>query len=317
MNKNFFFFLISTIILLLSIVVLNTGPIINKIKGIGSQNNFDSNWGTLNCLYVSDQYEIEKEKRKIQIDLGGESENNKKERDRNLNQIKKKRDSCYWMQAMHGLEYSAFTIDMIIGFICSILGFLHYLEEGKSFTTKSGLIGLVSGVIAFIITLVYLIYNILVYTKVSPNELKTEENRAYAKWDNSKNAYICLFFEDDNKDSIYAKFSELGKKQYNYNTDFYLRESNSEFKNCIYYSNCENNKEIFKNNQKPYLNDGSKLCTKVYKEYIDNINYSDLNNCWLTTIILSSIIILCNIGLSFFGFLLFRNKEESGAVPVI
>ena len=61
---------------------------------------------------------------------------------------------------MHGLEYSAFTLDVIEGFICSLLGLYHYLDEGKSFISKTGLIGLICGVIGLVITLVYFIYNI-------------------------------------------------------------------------------------------------------------------------------------------------------------
>ena len=113
---------------------------------------------------------------------------------------------------MYGLEYSAFTLDLTIGFICSLLGLLHYLEEGKAFIPKTGLIGLISGAIAFIISLIYLIYSILVYTKDTPFRIKTDENGVYAKWVSNKNDYICSFFEENNYYSPYATYNELGKK---------------------------------------------------------------------------------------------------------
>ena len=97
-----------------------------------------------------------------------------------MKRFKKQRDSCNRKKAMYGLEYSAFTIDLIIGFVCSLLGLLHYLDEGKSFIPKTGLIGLISGAIAFIISLIYLIYSILVYSKDTNGNIKTDENRVFA-----------------------------------------------------------------------------------------------------------------------------------------
>ena len=56
MNKVFIFFLSSTLIVIFCIVVLNTGPIINKIVGTAP-----TEWKDLNCLKASDDYEISKE----------------------------------------------------------------------------------------------------------------------------------------------------------------------------------------------------------------------------------------------------------------
>ena len=314
MNKSFIFFLVSTIITLLSVAVFNTGPIING--KIGSDE--DNPWKTLNCMMISDQYKDKKEEYDKEID-----EEKKNEINKDMKSLKKQRDSCNRKKAMYGLEYSAFTIDLIIGFVCSLLGLLHYLDEGKSFIPKTGLIGLISGAIAFIISLIYLIYSILVYSKDTNGNIKTDENRVFAKWDSTHGVYMCLFYEKDNEDSIYAKFNELGKKQYNYNKDLYIAykyDSKSEINNCIeedndYIEECQTRNNLTITGPIKY-NDNSKDCNQLYITPEDNTQNSDINNRWLTTIILTVIIILCEIFLALFGFLLFKNKEEIEEVPV-
>ena len=315
MNKSFIFFLVSTIITLLSVAVFNTGPIINGKIGSDGLNP----WKTLNCMMISDLYKDKKEEYDKEID-----EEEKNEIDKDMKRFKKQRDSCNRKKAMYGLEYSAFTIDLIIGFVCSLLGLLHYLDEGKSFIPKTGLIGLISGAIAFIISLIYLIYSILVYSKDTNGNIKTDENRVFAKWDSTHGVYMCLFYEKDNEDSIYAKFNELGKKQYNYNKDLYIAhkyDSKSEINNCIeedndYIEECQTRNNLTITGPKKYITDNSKDCNQLYINPEDNAQNSDINNRWLTTIILTVIIILCEIFLALFGFLLFKNKEEIEEVPV-
>lgn len=312
MNKNFIFFLIATIILILSIAVLYIAPIINGSLG--------EEWKTLNCLVLSDDIEVSEE------DISSTTDKDEKKlREKILKNDKKHRDLCYREKAMYGLEFSAFTIDVIVGSICSLLGFIHYLDEGKSFIPKTGLIGLFSGGIGFVITVVYFIYNILVYTSPS-GKIKVDENMRYAKWDSSKKVYSCYFYNEDNPDSIYAKYSELGKKQYNYNKKLFLAyeyEENSEIYRCKHDDDadfCQFSNNITTDSQAPYRytsNNDVKECEYLYMEPTDKFVNKDLNDRWLTTIILSAITILCNAGLAILGFLLFKNKEESGEVKVV
>ena len=311
MNKSFIFFLIASIILLLSISALNIAPVINKKVG--------GDWHLLNCLKESDQYNQKEEDYKGEID-----DKIKEENDLDLKRRKNAIKSCNRKRPMYGLEYSAFIIDIIVGFICSLLGFLHYLEEekAKSFLSKTGLIGLFSGVIAFAITLVYLIYTILVYSKDTGEVIKADENLVFAKWDNNKKEYHCLNYEDDNENSIFAKYSEYGKKQYNYNKDKYMSfittgTTGSEFQNCARnnydYANCIPSKVSNPiGSPHVYVNDPTKECTQLYIMPTTQISNLDLYNRWLTTIILSAIIVICNICLAIIGFTLFKNKEESG-----
>ena len=302
MNKNFIFFLVASIVLILSIAVLYIAPIINRRLG--------DKWKTDNCLLFSDTID------QMEEYIIGMTDNEKKEYEEEKKYYKKLRDICYWKKAMYGLEFSAFTFDVIFGFICSLLGFIHYLDEGKSFITKTGLIGLVSGAIGFVLTLVYLIYSILVYT--SPSDVdKVEENMAYAHWDSSNKVYLCNFYDKDNRDSIRAKYSELGKKQYNYNTELYQsykHDQSSEINECAYdyVERCEMNNNFTANHFHK-----SKECPQLYLEPTEEISNLDLSNRWLTSIILSALTIICNLCLAFLGFLLFKNKEESGEVKVV
>lgn len=302
MNKNFIFFLFAVIILLLSVVVWNTGPIINKKVG--------KDWNILNCLSISDDIELEEEKYAVvDADI--------KKKDIALKKLKNKRNSCNRKKAMYGLEYSAFTLDVIVGFICSILGFLHYLDEGKSFAPKSGLIGLIFGAISTIITLIYFIYSILVFSNDSNGDLKTDEKNAYAKWDSTEGSYLCLYYEEDNDDGKYAKYSELGKKQYNYNKDIYedyQYNLNSEIKKCNH--DFDEDNDCIISNKVTSISGEIPGCSLIYQEPEKEITNSNLYNLWLTTIILSVIIFICNIGVAIFGYLLFKNKENSGEVKI-
>ena len=123
MNKNFIFFFVAAIILILSITCLYVAPIIN-----GKLGNGDFEWQNKNWLFKSDYIKHNEKSIKLITD---EKEKELKEK---LNKyFKRDRDLFYRQKAMHGLEYSAFTLDIIVGFICSLLGFIHYLDEGKSF----------------------------------------------------------------------------------------------------------------------------------------------------------------------------------------
>ena len=66
---------------------------------------------------------------------------------------------------MFGLGYSSYIIDVSLEFICTILGLLHFFDVGKYFQKYSGIIGLVTGMVGFILTLVYIIYSEYIFTK--------------------------------------------------------------------------------------------------------------------------------------------------------
>ena len=49
-------------------------------------------------------------------------------------------NSCKRRKGMHDMEYTAFIFDIVIGFVCGLLGLLHYFGLKKDFINKTGLI---------------------------------------------------------------------------------------------------------------------------------------------------------------------------------
>lgn len=311
MNKTLLFFCFSTAILAFSITVICISPIINNIK-IDVRNNNQwsfSNWRTLNCKFFADKENSDN----VALD--------------DIQKMKKMKNLCNRKKAMHDLEFASLIIDVAVGFICANLSLLHYLNVGKDFEKKTGIIGLISGIIGFIITLVYVSYNgyifnndiaygevNLSYFSDPTNSLfsggitKLYSNGADYKWDGQK--YIHIYENDKDDYSEYIKYKDLGDKQYNYDSKLYKTfhntpESQSGSETCrlgalssytTQHHNCE-----FLYITSPYT----------------SLENKDLYDRWLTSLVLSIIISISNIGLLIFGFLLFKNSGESNeAQPV-
>jgi hypothetical protein len=310
MNKIVIFFFSGFAILILTVTAIYVSPLIN---------NFDSstaNYKTLNCKLYADNYKNSKK------DLPEETEEEKKTKKKKLDYLKQELDSCNRKKAYYGLEYSAFIIDVIAGFLCSVLGLIQYLNEGKIFLRQTGLIGLILGVIGFVITLFYLVYSSLVYTSDGETG-KRDEDGSFAYWDQSKGAYVCKYYIENSILSMTATFSEYGKKQYNYDKDLYQKYNyetygiSKEIKDCLEYTSICRTRNTY--TSRKYYDSGSKPCDKLYLSPPDNFENKRMSDGWLTVIILSAIIILCTICLALFGFLLFKNKEQTdgGDVKVV
>ena len=144
MNNTLIFLCIASALLIFSIIVVNTSPAIN-ILGNG--------WRDLNCKRYSDYHDYIKKK-----------DNAFTNKDEYLKLSKEGRNLCNRQKAMYGLEYSSIVCDIVLGFFCTFLSLLHYLGVGKVFEKVTGIIGLASGVICFILTLVYVIYSGYIFT---------------------------------------------------------------------------------------------------------------------------------------------------------
>ena len=308
MNNNLFFLCCSLAVLIISAVIICVAPIINGVDTIA---NIMNGWGNLNCKYRKDEYDYNK-------DHSSWSEVTKKIE-------KRKVDDCYRKNAMHDLEYTAFIMDVTFGFICSILGLLHYFEVGKSIQKYTGLIGTIAGAIILIITIIYVGYSAnifdndyvrnplsgaLIYPKLYSNgaKYKLKDNKYVPNYDTEK------YSDDTEIDHI--KYKDLGKRQYNYNTKFYksVNDDNSELNKCLYRSFDPSD-----NSHVTYYKD-TKKCDYIWTSnsqtsYIDN---KYLYDRWLTTIILGVFDAVCGIGVAIFGVLLFLNGDSSssGHVPV-
>jgi len=313
MNKTLIFFCISCCLLVFSIIVICTGPIINDILGSAST------WRTLNCQRYSDRRKFEEDQKSITND-------NVKD---NFNKyMKKGQHLCERRKALYGLEYAALVSDLFFAVLCSLLSLLHYFGVGNYCQKVTGIIGLACGIIGFVLTLVYIIYSGYIFTNDGPGKeydvtssttgfaspvspyssgfiYKLDKDRAFAEWKDGK--YECFYYDKDNEDSVYAKYSDLGKKQYNYHKDF---DSNSDYKN----SDCYITSSPLDECKSPTKT--TKKCDKLYYHHtVTSISNKYGYDKWVTSIIFGCFIIALNIGLALFGFLLFSDSSN-GSTPL-
>ena len=301
MPKDLIFFICACLIMFLTAINLSVGPIISK--KVGTDSVLGGNWGTLNCEKKSDDYEDAK---------GGTS--SAKNIKYNQEWLK---DECYRKRAMYKLEYSSFIIDICIGFSLSLLMLLHLMGQKIDFMPKTGLIGFICGIAGFALTFVYVVYNGIVYTTYYDNDDKYYKIDSFGIFAQRNGDKFECFYHDEpaNTHAHYAKYSDLIKKQYNYDKDlFYAYQSTaSDFTSCKRDPNtvCGNGKEVSASTV-------SSTCTYLY---VDDSSYSinfpqttnankDKSQRFLTALILSLFVCLAHIGLAIFGFLLFKSPSS-------
>jgi hypothetical protein len=320
MNKGLIFLCLSCGLLVLTIITICVAPIITG--------NLGSEWGQLNCQYFADAHKNTED----------DSSKTKDQKDKELKTIDKLKHLCDREKAMYGLEYASLISDLVFGFSCTLLSLLHFFGVGKNFEKITGIIGLISGVIGFILTFIYIIYSGYIFTNDGPKKEddidsfirsgsssgkpKLDKNREFAKWDGSK--YQCLFYDkdDDDDDSLYPKWNDLGKKQYNYHKDFVFADADTEYQKCQL-GNAGITVTYNTDFQDLCKNDIPSVTTKITNcdsEYIfyDN-EENDVSNKyqydkWVTSIIFGCIIILLNLGLAVFGFLIFKESDSSSGL---
>ena len=289
MNKTLIFFCLSTGILALSIIVVCISPVINNIT-VGPWKI--SSWRTLNCKLFEDKLNDED----VQLD--------------DIQKYKKVNKLCKTKKAMHDLEFASLVINLVLGFVCSNLSLLHFLDVGKDFEKKTGIIGFVTGIIGFIITLVYVCFNGYIFNNdvAYGNDnipytgliKKLYPNGAIYKNDGSN--LIPIYANDKSDFSEYAKYKDLGSKQYNYDNKYYKSYEYSRTTDTIT-DNYERCIDQYRST--------SSSCEYFYYPPFTSFENKDLYDRWLTTLILSIVIVACNIGLLIFGFLLFKNGQDS------
>ena len=288
--KGLIFLCCACAILVFTIINVSVGPIVSRRA---------EDWGYQNCKFYKDVYDEDP--------LTGDEK--KYGSQWNLNYCKNRK-------GMHDMEYTSFIFNIVIGFTCGLLGLLHHFDVKKEFVSKTGLIGLGCGIIGFIFSFVYVILNGIVFTTYGPGTPKRDSDGAFAELKGDK--YECYYYDNKyNGHALYATYSDVMKKQYNYDKD--LRESydKTEVSQCKYssYENCvayEGNipKSIV---GKTYPVDGTnKDCPYLYVDvYLTTTNeYKDIADRFLTTLLLSLFVCLANLGLALFGFLLFRTPSE-------
>jgi hypothetical protein len=296
MTKGLIFFCCACTILLFTIINISIGPIISGKVGAYDPINLRPDWGTLNCRQLQDNYD--KAKKNGPID----DKEKKYYWDYTINRCNRKK-------GMYNMEYTSFIFDIVIGFICGLLGLLHHFELKKEFVSKTGLIGLGCGVIGFVLTFTYVILNGIVYTNYYDDTdtiYKRDGDGVFAE--KKGDHFECLYYdfdEPENVYSLYAKYCDLINKQYNYDKDLIESYSSSPITGCkVDPSSCITNEG--KIPATSYSN-----CNKLYdNNYYYKITNKDISDRFLTTLLLSLFVCLANIGLAIFGFLLFRTPSE-------
>ena len=285
MSKEANFFGVSFLIFIFSIITLFISPLINNIS-----NDFSS-WGNLNCKFFSD-------KEKNANDLN------------EIQKMKKLKNLCYRQKAMYNLEYTSFIINLVTGLICMQLGLMLSFKKNDSFKKKIGLFGLISGIICFILTFVYMNFNSYIFNndiayktlEYSTNGVVTGSNdkrikKLFSNGAERKregNRYIYPY-QNEKEEDFNIKYNDLGKKQYNYSKDYYI----------IYKSG--NPCTIAGDNY--YIDNGMrKDCEYIYAPPETNIINKQLYDSWVTTIVFGSFIFSCNIELALLGFEFYKNN---------
>ena len=323
--KKLLFFCFASAILIFSIIVVNISPFIAKYYQDNTPSTTDS------CKYYSDYIDYRE---------------NQGDSDKDLEPHKKQRDRCNRRHAMKGLEYTSLIVDLVIGFICALLGFINYMNIGNV-GKIGGLIGLGGGVVGFVLTFVYVIESGLVFDDIDgTNELRLNSDGAIYEWDSDKGGYTCIYYDEDNDDSVLLRYSDYGNKYLNYKKDirFITEEKNYEYYDYVggtsggcnlghttssptFLQNCKNYKAgtpKYEPQIAYYDDSNQKLgdCKYLYAVSIDISAPIDNGNKilfdkWLTTLIFCCFIFLFDIGLAIFGFLLFRETNgSSGAVSI-
>ena len=315
MNKTLIFFCISCCLLIFNIIEINTG--VGNIS-----------YRSANCQRYSDHHKYIDKENIVTGDL----------KDKFLKYLKEGQHFCERYKASHGLKYACIISNIFFAVLCGLLSLLHIFGKGNYFEKVTGIIGLACGFIGFILTLIYIIYIGYIFTNdglgkryiSSPSSssdlshydstkiIKLDKERAFAELKDNK--YKCLYYDEDDEDSFYAKYSDLGKKQYNYHKDFEYADPNSEYKKCNVY-----NPSTSTSNPDPLsvcAGTTSKIhnCNKLYfsgNDAEDEISHKYQYDNWVTSIIFGCFIIAINIGLAIFGFLLFSQTDgSSGAVAL-
>ena len=353
--KNLIFLCVASCIFILSVIVLNYAPTITGLVGKGTYRSngdvsYSYGWADFPCRSYSDLYNDYE-------DQPVTNWKDKENKEYHLDLLKEGKNNCLRKKAMIGLEYSAFNLDVIFGFICAILGMLLYsgIKVGKI----AGLIALGSGAIGFVLTLVYVIYSGIVFNNdvidkifdpsrtgdINPypttiDYLATTSDGAYYEWKDNK--YVCIFYDKDNKDKLYRKYSNYGSKYLNYyyldskkkdeeyykyqSFDIYNHATKSGLSGCLVnnivtWKNCKNIEEQQgspNNKYKIYDEDGKEKgeCDKLY---LDDARGDDvrknLYNSWVTTIVFGCFIFVLDAVLAVFGFLVYKDSSgTSGAI---
>ena len=298
MNTVLILLFISTGILVLSAITISLAPIINDISNMSYNSPKD-----LDCEIFSNHDEITKGNLAL------------------FQKLKTYKNICKRQKATHNLEYSSLIINAVLSFICANFALLSFFKEGENHRNKIGLIGLITGIIGFVLTLVYVCFSGYVFTHdvaygiinmddiagIGPNLdggiAKLFSNGAKYKYNGIN--YITPYEANTEYNSKYIRYKDLGDKQYNYDKDIYTKYAKNIPENSNTANGCNINNDFALSNSNTKINN----CDYLFAEPYNNSNNKYLYDRWVATLILSVFIIALHLILASFGILVFVDVE--------
>ena len=203
MNIGKIFLILSCCILIFSIININTGPIVSLTIGYS--------WPALNCDLLSDEYDNDK---KQYPDMDDDAKKYGYEYPIKL---------CKLRKGMYTMEYSSFVVNAIIGFLLTFISSFHFFGIKNEYVPYTAIIGIISSIIGFIFTFIYIVYNGLVYTNdyfvienvdlfLDIGIYKSDNNGSFAKLDNAGRYRRIDYDSPVNIYSFLAKYKDYHKK---------------------------------------------------------------------------------------------------------
>ena len=169
-----------------------------------------------------------------------------------------------------------------------------------------------SGIIGLIFTFIYVIIGGILYVQYYPSTeiYKIDSDGSVAENEGSKGFKCYYFSSKGDRTSLYAKYIDYMKSQYNYNKE--LSEFYKDNEKCVYGRN--NYAEKCSESEYITVNEDYANCRKLY---INNkINSSDMTESYdmsakfFTVIFFSILMIPCYIALIFFSFGLPKSSSD-------
>ena len=286
------FFVVSCALLALAAINMGVSPIMNEKLG--------TDWDLENCEKMDNDYEDYKHQPYATPERIDEYEFEIKE--------------CKDKKTMYNMEYTSLILNIVIGFICLVIGLYGLQNE---VIPKSGLVGMVCGVVGFALTLVYVIFNIIVATNYNDSRIyKRDSDGAFAEYEG--NRYKCLYNKAGDSRAVFAKYIDLIKSQYNYDKDLADSFKTVPEKNFAYtcvldeniVSMCITSEYI--DSIHTYIVGGQPMpCSKLYYyDLYESFENYDQGSRILCVMIFSILILLCYCGIVFSGFMLSRESDK-------
>ena len=294
MNFNRCFLVCSGIIAIFSGINYTLGPMINSLKYPSYKKEFY--WELLNCKKLSDDIE-EYEKKNIPII-------DPDEYDKSLYELR----HCRLKSATYGMEHVSFIFNAIIGFICFVVGIFNYQDKS---IPKSNIIGIISGILGLLLTLVYIIIGGILYTQYYPytSVYKRDSDGSVAENEGGKGFKCYYYSSKGDKTSFYARYIDYMKSQYTYNKELvdFFKDTNCGISKSFYLSQCSESAYITVSEQQA-------SCRKLYiydSLYgSDNTQAYDMSAKFFTVLFFSILMVPCYIALIFFAFGLSKGSSD-------